>query len=289
MTGGYRGGAPMGMNKGWMSLASHSLGSVMPMNVSGGVHQSPASSIGQEDDHSQRLSVHPPSLMLMSRLDHWLSNNTSLSMGSMNGFAPPLESMNFGFTPGPSMPNPGPSLNPVPFTGGFPATPAGMAMNPNSWNDDMTSVPNGGPTSVNTDFNTMQGLNSIGSGMDGMSMGMSTGSMGNVTNISGTEGENSDEYWNALIDGTYIGRLSARLSSLTERHTRYDGGRIGFGPNWPRAKLSSYNNSNRTFVYVERVKKTRRKCSRDASRQRSNWTKLPIHACQSMFGAQVVI
>ena len=47
----------MGLNKGWMSL-SNPLGNVLPMS-SGGVHQSPASSAGQEDDHSQRLQVAP--------------------------------------------------------------------------------------------------------------------------------------------------------------------------------------------------------------------------------------
>lgn len=43
-----------GMNKGWMSLVNP-LGGVLPVNVGSGVHQSPASSAGQEDDHSQRL------------------------------------------------------------------------------------------------------------------------------------------------------------------------------------------------------------------------------------------
>lgn len=42
------------MNKGWMSLVNP-LGGVLPVNVGSGVHQSPASSAGQEDDHSQRL------------------------------------------------------------------------------------------------------------------------------------------------------------------------------------------------------------------------------------------
>ena len=122
-------------------------------------------------------------------------------MGSMNGLAPPLDATNFGFTPGLTMPTPGPSLNPVAFSGGFPATPAGMGMNPNSWNDDMGAMPNGGPTSVNTDFNTMQGFGTIVPGMDGVGLGM--GPMSSASNIGATEGENSDEYWNALIDGTF--------------------------------------------------------------------------------------
>lgn len=42
---------------------------------------------------------------------------------------------------------------------------------------------------------------------------MGMGSMGNATNAGGpAEGENSDEYWNALIDGVYLAGSLRRFS-----------------------------------------------------------------------------
>ena len=132
------------------------------------------------------------------RLDHWLNTNTSMAVGSMPGIAPPLDVTGLGYMPLATMP--GPPLNPVPFQGLFPATPAGMGMiNPNTWTEDMSNatMPNGPPTtSTMTDFGPVQGFGAA-PGLDGMQMG----AMG-VPLVEGT-GENSDEYWNALIDGEF--------------------------------------------------------------------------------------
>jgi hypothetical protein len=128
-----------------------------------------------------------------------------MAVGSMPGVAPPLDATGLGYMPLSTMPNPGPSLNPVPFQGLFPPTPAGMGMmNPNAWGEDMsnpTTMPNGPPTtSTMTDFGPVQGFGAA-PGMDGMQMG-GMGAMGVPLGVEGT-GENSDEYWNALIDGEW--------------------------------------------------------------------------------------
>jgi hypothetical protein len=77
-----------------------------------------------------------------------------------------------------------------------------MTLNPNStggWNDDLTgAIPNGPPTS---DFGAgmfQPTASSIGTSnaMDPMALGI-----GSMSGIAGAEGENNDEYWNALIDG----------------------------------------------------------------------------------------
>ncbi|KAK1920862.1 fungal-specific transcription factor domain-containing protein [Papiliotrema laurentii] len=198
---GELGGRPhmTGMNKGWMSLANP-LGHVLPMNVGSGVHQSPASSIGQEDDHSQRL------------LDNWLNANTSLAVGtSMSGIAPPVDPAGLGYAPYSALGSTsGPSLNPVPFSVVAPSPAVGhMTMNPAStnmnWNDELGGGLSGAPANseFGMSFNSAQPV-----GLDGMTLGHGTvGPNGTI------EGENSDEYWNALIDGILGTTGTAGLTS----------------------------------------------------------------------------
>jgi hypothetical protein len=159
-------------------------------------------------------------------------------MGSMTGLAPQMDTMNFGFAPG-QMSNPGPSLNPIPFPGAFPATPAAMGMNPNSWNDDMTAMPTTGSTSINTDFGSMQGFGTMSSGMDGMGMGM--GTMASMTSTGApAEGENSDDYWNALIDGA-----SGNLSSSSITHQAPTQARLAIPQ---RALMNRYTWDDRRWI-----------------------------------------
>lgn len=143
--------------------------------------------------------------MLITRLDHWLSANASFAVGSINGTTPafdptgasylPLSMTSFdpSFSTANNQPNMG--LNQTMPT--FAGTP---------WSD-MTSAPiptvpantGGGewgmpasnaPTPIQGSFGT--------SGLDGGGLG--TGMIGVAE---GVGQENSDEYWNALIDGVF--------------------------------------------------------------------------------------
>lgn len=83
-----------------------------------------------------------------------------------------------------------------------------MTMNPAStnmnWNDELGGGLSGAPANseFGMSFNSAQPV-----GLDGMTLGHGTvGPNGTI------EGENSDEYWNALIDGGFrIGRDHAPL------------------------------------------------------------------------------
>nr|XP_031857365.1 uncharacterized protein CI109_007229 [Kwoniella shandongensis]KAA5524437.1 hypothetical protein CI109_007229 [Kwoniella shandongensis] len=186
----------------------------------GGLTQSPASTGSHEDDHSQKL------------LDHWINANTSLAVGaSVNGQMPTLENAGMGYFPlqGGSLPLNSGGINPL----GLPGGPAGYAPTPTppipgypgtsgfiasgGEGDPSTSAfigpsPSaefaGTPYSVGAggQFGLMGGSGGLGGGgngmggMMGMGMGMGIGmGMGGITLEQGTE--NSDDYWNALIDG----------------------------------------------------------------------------------------
>lgn len=95
----------------------------------------------------------------------------------------------------------GPSLNPIPFQGTFPGTPSVSLNTQNNWSDELNTTRG---SVLNTDYFTGPGsvgpmppqFGNIGPAIENMALG--TGTIGTGT---GAEGENSDEYWNALIDG----------------------------------------------------------------------------------------
>ncbi|WVQ83484.1 hypothetical protein IAT38_005625 [Cryptococcus sp. DSM 104549] len=161
----------------------------------GGITQSPASTGSHEDDHSQKL------------LDHWINANTSLAVGgSINGTLPSLDSNGLGYlpipgmsTPGAPVPGPGGSINPMAMPGGPNApglTPGSTMGYPGSagpgYMDETSSnfmghTPDGGFAYPN-----QFGLLAVESGGQGGSR---------MPGEMGLGAENSDEYWNALIDG----------------------------------------------------------------------------------------
>ena len=136
----------------------------------GGLIQSPASSLGgHEDDHSQRL------------LDHWLLTNSALPASSMT----PLGFENGGYLPMPSVPM-GMGIGSLPMQpstplGGAPAYPdPGMAFG--GWAGTPMSQPDytqGYQMALDSQLAPTLPLGVSGDGLEG----------------------NSDEYWNALIDG----------------------------------------------------------------------------------------
>lgn len=73
-------------------------------------------------------------------------------------------------------------------------------MNPTSaggWGEDLSStLPNGPPTM--SDFGAPMFAPMSGPPMDGMALGVGT-----IAPSAAVEGENSDDYWNALIDGKW--------------------------------------------------------------------------------------
>lgn len=85
-------------------------------------------------------------------------------------------------------------------------------MNPTSvggWNDDMSATLPNGPSTV-SDFGAQMFYPATAAPMDGMAMGI-----GSIPHV-GVEGENSDDYWNALIDGESLeSELHARVCKLT--------------------------------------------------------------------------
>lgn len=173
----------MGRNigKGWVGLVGGH-----------GAIVSPASSGGQEDDHSQRLYVTQAQLGLLyvsvadPRLDHWLSANASMAVGSLTG--PALDTN--AFTP---LPNPiqfdQTLMNPT-LTSPFPNqqqqqwdmnTNVNMNMTPGVNLSMDWSQPN-----TNTNMQIQGQFGTVGDGLPGLPEAGQ---------------ENSDEYWNALIDG----------------------------------------------------------------------------------------
>lgn len=154
--------------------------------------QSPASS--HEDDHSQRL------------LDQWLSANASLAGGGIGGPALAVE------TPGGA----GGQMGWLGGLGGMgvPATfgPGGPAT-PGSFSASATPVQQlGGFVWAQGPEDTLvQGAPSVDSSFAFPLAGGGTGLDGTVVGVSGGEGENSDEYWNTLIDGI-LGTTGANSS-----------------------------------------------------------------------------
>jgi hypothetical protein len=154
------------------------------------MQQSPASSGGHEDDHSQRL------------LDHWLSANSTMAVGGGPASIPLDHAL--GYLPGMPLP-----LNATPggpggpgagsmTPGAFPTTPAGFVNTPVlggfMWGEDPLAGPslphNPGPGSVGSVGETFPVAPS--SGLDGTVLGVGALGDGDGT---------GDEYWNTLIDG----------------------------------------------------------------------------------------
>ncbi|KAL0242193.1 hypothetical protein I308_105822 [Cryptococcus tetragattii IND107] len=147
----------------------------------GGINQSPASSCSHEDDHSQKL------------LDHWINANTSLAVGgpSSGGPLPVLDASGMGYLPLPAMSGAmtpmglpgGPSLTPNPAFAGY----GGQPIMEESGNNFMGHHSTGEFTYPNQfGMLAVEGTGAgVGSGRAGLDSGV----------------ENSDEYWNTLIDG----------------------------------------------------------------------------------------
>jgi hypothetical protein len=169
----------------------------MPSVNSMTVTQSPASTGSHEDDHSQRL------------LDHWLNANHSLAVGSINGQAPPLDPAGLGYLPMPPLPQ---GLSEQFSFGNF--TPAPVpGMQP--WSDPSlpqmhSGVPVPNPAPDTFGFGGPQQFGSTG--LEGALSG--TGVV-----APSVEGENSDDYWNALIDGEF--QIAAPAKGL--HRVRYPG------------------------------------------------------------------
>ncbi|KAK8861265.1 hypothetical protein IAR55_002084 [Kwoniella newhampshirensis] len=178
----------------------------------GGITQSPASTGSHEDDHSQKL------------LDHWINANTSLAVGaSINGQMPTLESTAMGYLPS-AMPSQS-GINPMGLPGG-PAIASSSAggITPVSVQGYGFMGGDGDPSFVgpspSAEFTLYPGgtggpfgmmpIDNGGAGGNMMSLGMGMG--GGITLEPGTE--NSDEYWNALIDGI-LGTTSGVTSAQT--------------------------------------------------------------------------
>jgi hypothetical protein len=127
-----------------------------------------------------------------TRLDHWLSANASMAVGSLTG--PALDSTAFQPMPNPNSFDPNVMINPNPtLSSPYPTTGQG-------WDLNMTP-------SVNMDWsqpqtlNQMQGQGQVQFGTLGADNGLAFGATGVMVAEGGGGGENSDEYWNALIDG----------------------------------------------------------------------------------------
>lgn len=160
-------------------------------------------------------------------LDHWLNANHSLAVGSINSQATPLDPTGMGFLPF------APNTNPLStLTFNFPSGPASGSM----WDDPSISslggmsLPSGlsamngaGLGGISLDLVGMMGsdaaqpsgsngpTSTLGRGLTqpGLGRGRSNSGLegslsgGGADNGPGPEGENSDEYWNALIDGEW--------------------------------------------------------------------------------------
>ncbi|ODN87089.1 hypothetical protein L198_07091 [Cryptococcus wingfieldii CBS 7118] len=149
----------------------------------GGINQSPASTGSHEDDHSQKL------------LDHWINANTSMAVGgsSFNGGPiPTLDNSGMGYLPMSAM------------SGGM--TPLSLSNGPGLTPNPALSAYGGGPFSS---FMEEGGGNFMGhtsgeySYPDQFGLLAVEGGSGQPSGRHSTEpgAENSDEYWNALIDG----------------------------------------------------------------------------------------
>jgi len=146
---------------------------------------SPASSGGQEDDHSQRLYVKVTLCILdlaYIRLDHWLSANASMAVGSLTG--PALDTNAFTPLANPNQFDQTTLMNPT-LTSPFPNQ---------QW--DMNT---------NMNMNMTPGVN-LNMGMDWSQPNTQIqgqfGTVGDILpGVPEVGQENSDEYWNALIDG----------------------------------------------------------------------------------------
>ncbi|WWC59894.1 uncharacterized protein I303_102456 [Kwoniella dejecticola CBS 10117] len=156
----------------------------------GGITQSPASTGSHEDDHSQKL------------LDHWINANTSMAVGSVNGVVPALDPTGgMGYLPIPSMSTPtappgginNMSLGPGP---GLAPTPGSLPGYSNQFLEETPTSTTGfigppGEFGYPNQFGFMGGVGDIAMG--------TTPLPGSLPIEPGTE--NSDEYWNTLIDG----------------------------------------------------------------------------------------
>ncbi|OCF78216.1 hypothetical protein I204_00153 [Kwoniella mangroviensis CBS 8886] len=159
----------------------------------GGITQSPASTGSHEDDHSQKL------------LDHWINANTSMAVGSINGAVPAIDPIGgMGYLPIPSMSTPSAapgglnnmSLGPGP---GLAPTPGSMPSFSNQFAEDTPSSTVGfigppGEFGYPNQFGLMGGVGDVVMG--------NTPLPGGIPIEPGAE--NSDEYWNTLIDGEYL-------------------------------------------------------------------------------------
>lgn len=147
----------------------------------GGINQSPASTGSHEDDHSQKL------------LDHWINANTSLAVGgsSSGGPLPVLDTSGMGYLPLPTMSGAmtpiglpgGPALTPNPAFAGY----GGQAIMEEGGNNFMGHHLTGEFTYPNQ-FGMLA--------VEGNGVGVGNGRAGLDSGV-----ENSDEYWNTLIDG----------------------------------------------------------------------------------------
>ncbi|KAL1410133.1 hypothetical protein Q8F55_004136 [Vanrija albida] len=154
-----------------------------------GVQPSPASSAEHEEDHSQRL------------LDHWLSNNATLSVG-LGGGAANLDaglygsSYNFGAaTPGVQM-TPGGFPPPPPTPSGFASTPNLSSLGFMGWGG-VGGTPTDDPMSAASTTLDTSVIFPPSAGLDGSVLGvanLTAGAGGDATQ------ESSDEYWDKLID-----------------------------------------------------------------------------------------
>ncbi|KIR40039.1 hypothetical protein I307_04861 [Cryptococcus deuterogattii 99/473] len=148
----------------------------------GGINQSPASTCSHEDDHSQKL------------LDHWINANTSLAVGgpSSGGPLPVLDASGMGYLPLPAMSG---AMTPMGLPGG-----PGLTPNP-------AFAGYGGQPIMEESGNNFMGHHSTGEftypnqfgmlAVEGTVAGIGNGRAGLDSGV-----ENSDEYWNTLIDGT---------------------------------------------------------------------------------------
>ncbi|WWC68905.1 uncharacterized protein I206_102841 [Kwoniella pini CBS 10737] len=177
----------MGPPRTWGALPAASM-QFTPVHH-GGITQSPASTGSHEDDHSQKL------------LDHWINANTSMAVGSVNGVVPALDSSGMSYLPMPSMSTPtappggfnNMSLGPGP---GLAATPGSLPGYSNQFMEETPGSTTGligppGEFGYPNQFGFMGGVGDIAMGNIPLA--------GGVPLEPGTE--NSDEYWNTLIDG----------------------------------------------------------------------------------------
>lgn len=131
--------------------------------------------------------------MILFSLDHWINANTSLAVGgpSSGGPLPVLDASGMGYLPLPAMSG---AMTPMGLTGG-----PGLTPNP-------AFAGYGGQPIMEESGNNFMGHHSTGEftypnqfgmlAVEGTGAGVGSGRAGLNSGV-----ENSDEYWNTLIDG----------------------------------------------------------------------------------------